>query len=78
VSGEGVHGGVEVVFVEGFVGGKTAGGGEESALCGVFEGEFGGGEEEAGEDHGLEEGALAGGADVGEEGVEVEGFPGID
>jgi len=78
VSGDGVHGGVEVVFVEGFIGGKAAGLGEQRASGGVFEGEFGGGEEEAGEDHGFEEGALARGADVGEEAVEVEGFPGVD
>ncbi len=40
VTGEGVHGGVEVVLVEVFVGWEAAGGSEESALCGVFEGEF--------------------------------------
>ena len=40
VTGEGVHGGVEVVFVEVFVGWEVAGGGEQRALGGVFEGEF--------------------------------------
>lgn len=40
VTGEGVHGGVEVVFVEVLVGWEAAGGGEERALGGVFEGEF--------------------------------------
>ena len=40
VTGEGVHGGVEVVLIEIFVGGKAAGGGEQRALGGVFEGEF--------------------------------------
>ena len=40
VTGEGVHGGVEVVLVEVFVGWEAAGGGEQRALCGVFEGEF--------------------------------------
>ncbi|MFM8717091.1 MAG: hypothetical protein ACKOF3_10000 [Spartobacteria bacterium] len=47
-------------------------------MGGVFEGEFRTGEEEAGEDHGFEESALAGSADVGEEEVEIQGFPGID
>ena len=40
MTGEGVHGGVEVVLIEIFVGGKAAGGGEQRALGGVFEGEF--------------------------------------
>ena len=40
VTGEGVHGGVEVVFVEVLVGWESAGGGEKRALGGVFEGEF--------------------------------------
>ena len=40
VTGEGVHGGVEVVLVEVFVGWEAAGCGEQRALCGVFEGEF--------------------------------------
>ena len=40
VTGEGVHGGVEVVLIEVFVGWESAGGGEERALGGVFEGEF--------------------------------------
>jgi len=40
VTGEGVHGGVEVVFVEVLVGWEAAGGGEQRALGGVFEGEF--------------------------------------
>ena len=40
VTGEGVHGGVEVVLVEIFVGWEAAGGGEQRALGGVFEGEF--------------------------------------
>jgi hypothetical protein len=78
VAGEGVHGGVEVVFVKVFVGGETAGCGEKCALGGVFEGEFRAGEEEPGEDHGLEKSALAGSADVGEEEVEIQGFPSID
>jgi hypothetical protein len=78
VTGEGVHGGVEVVFVEVFVVGEAACGGEQRALCGVFEGEFRTGEEEAGEDHGLEESALAGSANVGKEEVEIQGFPGIN
>jgi hypothetical protein len=78
VSSEGVHGGVEVVFVEVLVGWEAAGGGEERALGSVFEGEFRAGEEEPGEDHGLEESALAGSADVGEEEVEIQGFPGVD
>ena len=46
VTGEGVHGGVEVVLVEVFVGWEAAGGGEQRALCGVFESEFRTGEEE--------------------------------
>ena len=71
MTGEGVHGGVEVVFVEVFVGWEVAGGSEESALGGVFEGEFRTGEEEASEDHGLEASALAGSANVGEEDVEI-------
>jgi hypothetical protein len=78
VAGEGVHGGVEVVFVKVFVGGETAGCGEQRALGGVFEGEFRAGEEEPGEDHSLEKSALAGSADVGEEKVEIQGFPSID
>jgi hypothetical protein len=78
VAGEGVHSGVEVVFIEVLVGRKSAGGGEESALGGFFEGEFRTGEKEAGEDHGFEESALAGRADVGEEEVEIQGFPSID
>jgi len=40
VTGERVHGDVEVVFVEVFVVGEAAGGGEKRALCSVFEGEF--------------------------------------
>lgn len=40
VTGEGVHGGVEVVLVEIFVGWEAACGGEQRALGGVFEGEF--------------------------------------
>jgi hypothetical protein len=40
VTGKGVHGGVEVVLVEVFVGWEVAGGGEQRALGGVFEGEF--------------------------------------
>ena len=40
VTGEGVHGGVEVVLVKVFVGWEVAGGGEQRALGGVFEGEF--------------------------------------
>ena len=78
VAGEGVHGGVEFVFVKVFVGGETAGCGEQRALGGVFEGEFRAGEEEPGEDHSLEKSALAGSADVGEEEVEIQGFPSID
>ena len=78
VTGEGVHGGVEVVLVKVFVVGEAAGGSEQRALCGVFEGEFRTGEEEPSEDHGLEKGALAGSADVGEKEVEVQGFPSID
>ena len=78
VAGEGVHGGVEVVLIEVFVGWEAAGCGEQRALRGVFEGEFRTGEEEAGEDHGLEKSALTGSADVGEEEVEIQGFPGID
>ncbi len=78
VTGEGVHGGVEVVLIEVFVAGEAAGCGEQRALGGVFEGEFRTGEEEPGEDHGLEKSALAGSADVGEEEVEIQGFPSID
>jgi len=40
VPSEGVHGGVEVVFVEVLVGWEAACGGEKRALGGVFEGEF--------------------------------------
>ena len=40
VTGEGVHGGVEVLFIKVFVGWEAAGGGEQRALRGVFEGEF--------------------------------------
>ena len=40
VTGEGVHGGVEVVLVEIFVGWEAACGGEQRALGGVLEGEF--------------------------------------
>ena len=40
VTGEGVHGDVEVVLIEVFVGWEAAGCGEQRALCGVFEGEF--------------------------------------
>ena len=40
MTGEGVHGGVEVVFVEVLVDWEVAGCGEQRALCGVFEGEF--------------------------------------
>ncbi len=40
MAGEGVHGGIEVVFVEVLVTGKSAGGREQGALGGVFEGEF--------------------------------------
>ena len=71
VAGEGIHGGVEVVLIEVFVGWEAAGCGEESALGRVFEGEFGTGEEEPSEDHGLEKSALAWSADVGEEEVEM-------
>jgi hypothetical protein len=40
VAGEGVHGGVEVVFVEVFVGVEATGGGKQGAFGSVFEGEF--------------------------------------
>ena len=40
VTGEGVHGGVEVVLVEIFVGWESACGGEQRALRGVFECKF--------------------------------------
>ena len=36
MTGEGFHGGIEVVFIDGV----AAGGGEQGALGGVFEGEF--------------------------------------
>ncbi len=61
-----------------FVGRETAGSGEQRALCSVFGGEFRTREEEASEDHGLEKSALAGSADVDEEEVEMQEFPGID
>ena len=77
VTSEGVHSGIEVVLVKVFVVGEAAGCGEQRALCGVFEGEFRAGEEESGEDHGFEKRALARSADVGEEEVEVQGFPGV-
>ena len=44
----------------------------------VFEDEFRAGEKKASEDHGLEKGALAGSADVDEEEVKMQEFPGID
>lgn len=40
VTGEGVHGGVEVVLIEVFVGWEAAGCGEQRALCGVFRASF--------------------------------------
>jgi hypothetical protein len=78
MTAEGVHGGVEVVFVRVFVGRETAGGGEQRALCSVFEGEFRTREEEESEDHGREKSALAGSAYVDEDEVQMQGFPGID
>ncbi|MFM8829951.1 MAG: hypothetical protein ACKOHM_02935 [Spartobacteria bacterium] len=78
MTGEGVHGIVEVVLIEIFVGWEAAGGSEKRALRRVMESEFGAGEEDAGEDHGFEESALAGCADICEEDVEVQGLPGID
>ena len=78
VAGERVHGRVEIIFVKAFLGAQAAGSGEQGAGGVFLESEFGAGEEEAGEDQGLEQGALARSADGGEEAIEAELLPGLD
>ena len=75
VAGDCVHGRVEIVLVKAFLGGETAGRGKERAAGLVLEGEFGAGKKQAGENHRFDEGAIAGGANVGQELVEPHRAP---
>jgi len=72
-----IHRGVEIVLVKRFLGIQTAGLRQPSALRLLSQRQLGAGKEQAAVEDGLEQAALAGRTEVGEEFVEVKARPGV-
>ena len=78
VAGDCVHGLVEVVLVKALVGRESARAGKERAVGLFLECELGTGKKQSGENHRLDEGAIAGGADAGQEMIKPHRVPRVN
>jgi hypothetical protein len=78
VTGERIHGFVDLVFIETLIGRQAASLGEQRARGALREGQLGARKEQSGEDDGLEQRTLTGSADALKKTLESGLLPGIE